>query len=66
MGRRCDGCRTLLFPLIALTFDDVDFAIERLKTHHIDLLKEIAEDADARWGFVRDPGGNLIELVHWK
>jgi predicted enzyme related to lactoylglutathione lyase len=54
------------FPVIAFTVDDVDAAIERLKVHYIDLLKDVAEDSDARWGLVRDPGGNLIELVHWK
>ena len=54
------------FPLIALAVDDLDTAIERLKAHHVDLLKEVEEDLDSRWVFFRDPGGNLIELVHWK
>ncbi len=54
------------FPLIALAVDDLDSAIERLKAHHVALLKDVDEDLDSRWGFFRDPGGNLIELVHWK
>ena len=54
------------FPLIALAFDDLDSAIERLKAHHVDLLKDVEEDLDSRWVFFRDPGSNLIELVHWK
>ncbi len=54
------------FPLVALAVDDLDSAIERLKAHHVDLLKDMEEDLDSRWVFFRDPGGNLIELVHWK
>ncbi len=54
------------FPQIALAVDDLDGAIERLKAHHVDLLKGVDEDPDSRWVFFRDPGGNLIELVHWK
>ena len=54
------------FPLIALAVDDLDSAIDRLKAHHVDLLKDVDEDPDSRWGVFRDPGGNLIELVHWK
>lgn len=54
------------FPLIALAVADLDSALKRLKEHHIDLIKQVDEDPDARWGFFRDPGGNLIELVQWK
>jgi catechol 2,3-dioxygenase-like lactoylglutathione lyase family enzyme len=54
------------FPLIALAVDDLDSAMERLKAHHVDLLRDVDEDPDSRWVFFRDPGGNLIELVHWK
>ena len=54
------------FPLIALAVDDLDSAIERLKAHNIDMLKDVEDDPDSRWGFIRDPGGNLIELVYWK
>jgi catechol 2,3-dioxygenase-like lactoylglutathione lyase family enzyme len=53
------------FPQIALAVDDLDSAIAGLKTHHVDLLKGVQEDPDSRWVFFRDPGGNLIELVHW-
>lgn len=54
------------FPLIALAVDDLDSAIERLKAHRVDLLKDVEEDPASRWVFFRDSGGNLIELVHWK
>jgi predicted enzyme related to lactoylglutathione lyase len=54
------------FPVIALAFDDLDSAIERLKAHQVALLKDVQEDLDSRWVFFHDPGGNLIELVHWK
>lgn len=54
------------FPLIALAVDDLDSAIEQLKAHHVALLKDVEEDSASRWVFFRDPGGNLIEMVHWK
>lgn len=54
------------FPVIALAVDDLDSAIERLKAFHVDLLKDVEEDAASRWVFFRDPGGNLIELAYWK
>jgi len=53
------------FPVIALAVDDLDSAVERLKAHHVDLLKD-AEDPASRWVFFRDPGDNLIELAYWK
>lgn len=54
------------FPRIALAVEDLDSAIENLKAHHVDLVKDVEEDLDSRWVFFRDPGGNLIEIVHWK
>ncbi len=54
------------FPLIAFTVDDLGSAIERLRTHRIELLKDVAEDADSRWVTFHDPAGNLIELVQFK
>ena len=54
------------FPAVALAVDDLDSAVERLKTHHVDLLKGMQEDESSRWVFFRDPGDNLIELAYWK
>lgn len=55
-----------IFPRIALTVDDLDAAIARLKAHQVELLKGVEEDPVSRWVFIRDPGGNLIEVVYWK
>jgi len=54
------------FPVIALAVEDLDSAVERLKAHHVDLLKGMQEDESSRWVFFRDPGSNLIELAYWK
>ena len=53
------------FPLIAFAVDDLNFAIERLQAHHVELLTDVAEDADSRWVMFHDPAGNLIELVQF-
>jgi predicted enzyme related to lactoylglutathione lyase len=54
------------FPLIAFAVDDLDSAIERLQAHHVELPREVVEDADSRWAMFHDPAGNLIELVQFK
>jgi predicted enzyme related to lactoylglutathione lyase len=54
------------FPLIAFAVDDLDSAIERLQAHHVELPREVVEDADSRWVMFHDPAGNLIELVQFK
>ena len=54
------------FPVIALAVEDLDAAVERLKVHRVDLLKDMQEDESSRWVFFRDPGGNLIEFAFWK
>ena len=53
------------FPLIAFAVDDLTAAIERLQAHHVELLTDVAEDADSRWVVFHDPAGNLIELVQF-
>ena len=58
-GRSVPAQNEETFPLIALAVDDLDAAIERLKAHHVDLLRNVEEDPDSRWVFFRDPGGNL-------
>lgn len=54
------------FPVIALAVEDLDSAVERLKAHRVDFLKNMQEDESSRWVFFRDPGDNLIELAYWK
>lgn len=54
------------FPVVAFAVDDLDAAIDRLRTHHVDLPWGIEEDADSRWVMLHDPAGNLIELAHFK
>ncbi len=51
------------FPIIAFAIDDLDAAIDRLHSHHIDLPWSIEQDEDGRWIMFDDPAGNLIELV---
>ena len=65
-GKPLLGPNAEIFPVIALAVDDLDSAIERLKAHEVDMSEDVEEDPDSRWIFFRDPGGNLIELVHWK
>ncbi len=54
------------FPIVAFAVDDLDAAIDRLRTHHVELPWGIEEDADSRWVMLHDPTGNLIELAHFK
>ena len=65
-GKSVLGEGSETFPVIALAVDDLDSAIERLKAHHVELLKDVEEDPASRWVFFQDPGGNLIELAYWK
>jgi predicted enzyme related to lactoylglutathione lyase len=55
-----------VFPLVALSVEDLDAAVERLKLRKVELVQEIEEDSTSRWVLLRDPGGNLIELAYWK
>jgi len=54
------------FPIVAFAVDDLDAAIDHLRTHHVELPWGIEEDADSRWVMFYDPAGNLIELAHFK
>ncbi len=65
-GRTVPAPDAQVFPLIALAVDDLDAAVDRLKAQGVELLKDIDEDSTSRWVFLRDPGGNLIELAFWK
>jgi catechol-2,3-dioxygenase len=54
------------FPIVALAVDDLEAAVDHLRTHQVDLPWGIEEDADSRWVMFHDPAGNLIELAHFK
>ena len=54
------------FPLIAFEVNDLDKIIETLMEKHIELKSSIEERRDSRWIKLRDPAGNLIELVEIK
>jgi catechol 2,3-dioxygenase-like lactoylglutathione lyase family enzyme len=54
------------FPLVAFEVDDLDFFIERLQAHHVELPWSVEEGMESRWIKLRDPAGNLIEIVQFK
>jgi len=54
------------FPIIAFAVDDLDAAVERLRTHHVELPRGVEEDANSRWVMFHDPAGNLIEIAQFK
>jgi catechol-2,3-dioxygenase len=53
------------FPVFALSVDDLDQAIEKLKLHEVVLPWGIESNKASRWVKFHDPGGNLIELVQF-
>ena len=53
------------FPILALSVDDLDGMIARLREHGTALPWGIEENAGERWVMFHDPGGNLIELVQF-
>jgi catechol 2,3-dioxygenase-like lactoylglutathione lyase family enzyme len=54
------------FPQLALAVDDLDKMASRLNNLHITLEANIEERRDSCWIKLRDPDGNLIELVEVK
>jgi catechol-2,3-dioxygenase len=54
------------FPIFALSVDNLDHAIERLKVHEVVLPWGIESNKASRWVKFHDLGGNLIELVQFK
>lgn len=52
-----------LFPLIAISVDDLDAAIQKLQAHQVELPWGIEGHKQERWVKFHDPAGNLIELV---
>lgn len=67
-GHPCpaEGSHPADFPILAFEVDDLDLAIDRLRTHGIDLPWEVVQTANSRWVKFYDPGGNLIELVSFE
>ena len=54
------------FPQLALAVDDLDRMAAHLQNLHVDLETNIQERRDSCWIKLRDPDGNLIELVEVK
>lgn len=54
------------FPQFSLAVDNLDQAVTQLQSNDIKLESNIEERRDARWVTLRDPDGNLIELVEIK
>ena len=54
------------FPVIAFVVDDLDAAVDRLRTHHVELPWGVEAGADSRWVMFHDPAGNLVELAQLK
>ena len=53
------------YPLFALSVEDLDDMINRLKDHHVDMPWGVDGDGASRWVMFHDPAGNLIELVQF-
>jgi catechol 2,3-dioxygenase-like lactoylglutathione lyase family enzyme len=51
------------FPVVALSFPNLDAAVEKLQSHGVDLPWGVETNATGRWVMFHDPVGNLIELV---
>ena len=55
----------LRFPVIAFTVPCLDAAVEKLRSHGVDLPWGVEANASGRWVMFHDPAGNLIELVEF-
>ena len=53
------------FPVLAFAVDSLETAVERVKSHRVELPWGIEQDANSRWVMFHDPAGNLIELVQF-
>ena len=54
------------FPQLALAVDDLDKMAAHLQNLHVALEANVEERRDSCWIKLRDPDGNLIELVEVK
>jgi catechol-2,3-dioxygenase len=53
------------FPALAFAVEDLDQAIQHLKTHRVDMPWGVEVGVEGRWVLFHDPAGNLIEFVEW-
>jgi catechol 2,3-dioxygenase-like lactoylglutathione lyase family enzyme len=57
---KAEGAR---FPVLAFAVDELEAAVQQLKSQGVELPWGIEEDSDSRWVMFNDPGGNLLELA---
>jgi catechol-2,3-dioxygenase len=55
----------LSFPAVAFSVDNLEAAIEHLKTHDVALPWGVEERAGSRWVKFYDPAGNLLEIAQF-
>jgi catechol 2,3-dioxygenase-like lactoylglutathione lyase family enzyme len=53
------------FPIIAFAVSNLDTAVERLRTHDVEMPWGVEQDGLSRWVMFHDPAGNLIEFVQY-
>ena len=53
------------FPVLAFEVDDLEPAIETLKSNNVALPWGVEERSGSRWVKFYDPAGNLIEIVQF-
>ncbi len=53
------------FPILALSVDNLQTAIDRLEVNAVEMPWGIEEDTHSRWVMFHDPAGNLIEFVEF-
>ena len=54
------------FPLVAFEVENLDLFVERLQAHHVELPWGVEEGTESCWIKLRDPAGNLIEILQFK
>lgn len=54
------------FAQLSFEVDDLDKIAAHLQSSGVELVRNIDERRDSRWVKLRDPAGNLIELVEIK
>jgi len=53
------------FPVLAFGVDNLESAIDELRSHGVALPRGIEEGPGSRWVQCHDPAGNLIEFVEF-
>ncbi len=54
------------FPQVTFKVDNLNAAILKLREHGIEIPGTLEERRDSRWIKLKDPAGNLLELVEVK